>query len=164
MDFRFAGCLAVGVVLFACSADTVPSVAAQTPAGTEAPGTSRAKVISDVSAKELGHSVSPVTYFSAGAAISYWAADSENQPWEDGWTSPGIVMAGLGDIEETPVAVRILTKASDRFLKDQSVDESKKGEEAVALLGAPDGRVRLRFTITRLGHVSVDGATIGVVE
>jgi len=166
MKIRIANCLLACVVLTACSTTTAVSADVDTVASSAVEiATIKAEVIEDVSAKALWHSQTPLTYRSSGeAVISYWAAGVENQPMSGDWISPGVVMAGLGDIDEKPVAVRIWTKASDRFLKDQSLAESESSDDTVALFGGPDGEVHLRFTVTSSGEVLIDDAVIGVVE
>lgn len=141
------------------------SLWAQTAGGGGGAATIRAELVDRVSTKELWHSAPPVTYRSTGGVfISYWAADRENQPWADDWVSPGFVVAGRGDIGERPVAIRIWTKASDRFLLDPSLAESEESRNAVGLFGSSAGEVRLRFSVTPDGEAFVDGNKVGTVE
>lgn len=166
MNIRVANCLLASLILAACSTTTAVSAEAETVTAEPAEKvTIKAKIIENLSAKELWHSQAPVTYGSSGGArIGYWAADVENMPMDGDWTSPGVVMAGMGDIDEKPVAVRIWTKAGDVFLKDQSLSESENGDDAVALFGGAYGAVRLRFVVTSSAEVLVDDEEIGVVE
>lgn len=166
MHIRIVNCLLASVVLTACATTTAVSADAETVASAPAESvTIKAEVIENISAKELWHSLAPVIYRSpGGAVIGYWAAGTENEPISGDWTSPGVVMAGLGDIDEKPVAVRIWTKASDRFLRDQSLAESENGNDAVALFGGSEGKVSLRFAVMPSGEVLINGEDIGAVE
>jgi hypothetical protein len=158
-------CLLTGIVLTACSATNAVSADAEMQRSETKTATVKTEVIDKLSTQELWSFQPPVLLVSEGGArIMYWGYDIEITPQEGGWIGMGVAMAGLGDLYEEPVAIRIWAKKSERFLKDQSLAESEGNDDAVALFGASDGEVRLRYTVTPYGEVLVDGASIGKVQ
>ena len=152
-------------VLAACfAADAISVDAAKQNSETDATSI-KAEIIDTLPTQEVWSFQPPVLLASeGGGVIMYWGYGIEVTPLEEDWIGVGVVMAGLGDLYEKPVAVRIWTKASDRFLKDQSIAESENGDNAVALFGDAEGKVRLRFAVTPYGDVLINEKPIGAVD
>lgn len=127
--------------------------------------TIKAEIIESISIKSLWHSLKQFSYTSdSGARITYWATSAENMVTDKDWVSPGVLIAGLGDIDEKPIAVRIWTKKSDQLLKEKSLSVTESGNDAIALFGDSHGTVSLQISIRPTGEVFLDNILIGKID
>lgn len=110
----------------------------------------------------------------SGAAIGYWQFDSEDAPRQDGWIAVGIVVGGLGDIGEIPIAARVWTSGGVDLLPDVSNAISINADDAIAVFGKNReectktplecAKSLPQFRISPSGKVVAGGESLGVVK
>lgn len=137
------------------------------------------ELISSIEPKELWSAIPQETIYSkAGAVIVFWGGNIENAVQsDDGWTYIGFIMAGLGDIAESPVAARVWSKNGNRFrfLGELSKTVSSGENEALAIFGDHTPSCEEKgfedcinllpvFKVNSLGAVFANGVQIGTVE
>lgn len=96
-----------------------------------------AEKISHIEPADLWHSASENTYRSSdGLIVGFWPIDPESAKREDGWTMVGLVLSGLGDVAESPLAIRLWSKEQLSFGANETVEYGKKNQK-VALFFYP---------------------------
>lgn len=64
--------------------------------------------------------------------IGYWRFDPESAPVAGDWTGSGLILAGFGDVAETPIGVRLWSKIPSVLLLEESVKLSNRKDDAIA--------------------------------
>lgn len=90
-----------------------------------------AEKIDHVEPADLWHSTNGNTYRSSdGLVVGFWPIDPESANRNGEWIMVGLLLSGLGDIAETPVAVRLWSNKQLSFGVVETAGYEKKHQKA----------------------------------
>ena len=108
-----------------------------------------------------------------GGTILYLDFDLENAEEKGGWVAQGIILAGQGDLDSIPIAVRLWSRRPAHLNIAASKELSGKTDAVVAIFDL-DSRScpqkdacpssQIQFSLTNAGKIVADGKVIGAVQ
>jgi hypothetical protein len=121
--------------------------------------------VSEISTQELWHLGVPQHATSRlgeppGGAIGLWEYDGESGLHDDGWFAICLIMVGFGDIAETPVALRVWSRAYHVV----TIAERSPGDGRVVSFGVGVDRVMFVLSHDAAGAVFVDDDLAGEIR
>lgn len=121
--------------------------------------------VSEVSTQELWHLGIPEHIISKlgkppGGAIGVWDYDWESRRHDNGWVAICLIMAGFGDIAETPVAIRVWSKGRGAV----EVNEQAPEDDHVVSFGISIDGEKFLLSHTAAGAVFVNSEPVGDIR
>jgi hypothetical protein len=91
------------------------------------------EVVSHIDISDLWHARNPIVLRDpSGLVVGVWPSDLESAALKDGKVLAAFAIAGVGDVAETPVAVRIWSTAGLEFLSDET--KEREGKDGAVIL------------------------------
>lgn len=128
--------------------------------------------IHQISPDEIWHSnLKPIR--GGSASILYLDFDRESAERNHGWIAQGIILGGLGDLDSSPIVVRLWSRKPAHLNAEISRSLSVKNGAAVAIFDldgsicAPNGgctSTRFLFSVSNDGNVYANGKLVGSAE
>ena len=121
--------------------------------------------VSEISTQELWHLGFPEHVISKlgkppGGAIGVWEYDWESRRHIDGWGAICLIMAGFGDIAETPVAIRVWSKGRDAV----AISERAPDGDRVVSFDVTIDQEKFLLSHTAAGTVFVNDEQVGEIR
>jgi hypothetical protein len=112
--------------------------------------------------------------YSNSTTFMIWTPHSECNPSDGDFKLVAIAIAGVGDLYEVPVGVKVWSKMELVYLHDESVGSSRGVESGTVVFGSRElsvdaspivrNKVVAHLTIDPNGHVKANDVLIGTVE
>lgn len=123
------------------------------------------EVISTLDTSEVWHLSLPETHYTSqgtapGGVVGVWTYDAEEARIDGEWWAACIVMDGIGDLDEQPVAIRVWAKGKQRVV----VKEVKPLAGLASAFRIGVGKAGFILTHTPMGVVRVDETEIGKIS